>query len=169
MGAWIPVKDGIHCRRHQQTFRRGHQCALCFNDPPPTEEAEQERAPFDVEAAAKLPSTLDHERDFIESAEQCDRIANLLVTVILVEIERRQKPKRRKKGESAPEGDDLCMLVNSMSKVRAEATKARRAARESAQAREDWINTRDLEKAAAEIRLGKNRRAASAPVPEVRH
>jgi hypothetical protein len=129
-------------------------------DPPSAEEAEKQHAPFDVAAAATLPTTLDHEREFV-------RIAELALAWAQIENDDAVNwvPPSGVKVVGGPSRGTAAKLLDC-------AIKARRAAHAAAREREDWVNTDRLERAAAELNQRRTSRpGATAPTtpPAVRH
>lgn len=149
------MKGGVLCTRHDQTFPKGKACALCFSDPPPPE---VEKKPARARRRRGVVSPADHERSFLE-------IAELAMEWAEAENEAAEN--------WVPPSDDVKVVGGPSRSTAAKlldcSIKARRAACQLAQWREDWERTDKLEKAALELARRRENRGREVDGGEVRH
>lgn len=156
MGVWIPTKDGLRCTRHDESFAKGAVCSRCSVDPPPDKDMAASKRPARARRRGKVPSPIDHEREF-------NAIADLALTWAKEEDEDARNwepPPGDVKVVGGPSRSTAAKLLDC-------SIKARRAACALAQWREDWENTERLEKSARALAERRENRSPSAA--EVRH
>jgi hypothetical protein len=141
MGTWT-VRDGhCFCSDHSESFPKGAVCPQCVATGSVAQASSVARIPFDLAAAAKLPTTIDHEQAFVELAVSAEKWARESLQPV-----RRGRPKKNATPKLAhATGLKLLDL----------AIKARRAAHACARQREDWLQTESAVEAATALRLGK--------------
>ncbi len=156
-GVWRPTKDGkIQCVKHAEIFAKGAICAMCSIDPPTAKEMAVVAATVKKPRKKGLPSSEDHEREFVAAAE--------LAMEWAIEEDRSARdwvpPAGDVKVVGGPSRGTAAKLLDC-------SIKARRAAAEFARARENEIATERLERAARELNDRGLMRAGTAS--EARH
>lgn len=180
--AWRPVGKRVRCELHDEEFARGAACPSCG----PGDAVDEEPA-IAPKAAPGAESVAEHEAAFCAVARAAAVDADAAAKVIRGDIaelrsiaadlgelaENATKPGPRsallalKLGAIAKAADLEVRLAAARNEARGLAIRARRAAAERAQRREDWVETARLEKIVREIRHRGT--AAAGSVSEARH
>jgi hypothetical protein len=162
VGVWTPTRSGdIRCTKHDETFAKGKVCSRCAIDPPTEKEmakgAKRARPP----RRRGLPSPEDHEREFLAIAE------------LAMEWAKHEEAAAGRLVPGSEDDEEGGGFVAGPSRSTAAklldcSIKARRAAVQLAQWREDWERTDVLEKAAREV-TGRREDRQRQDRAEVRH
>jgi len=137
---WVPRGDKTYCTTHDEEFPRGRVCPVgnCRTGAVVADE----RPKLD---ATGLPTTIDHERWFVEISDELHQLA-------------------QETGEDGPSANERVKAYDG-------AIKARRAAVECARRREDWEETERLERAVHELHARRDPARVNTPSAQgpVRH